>query len=103
MKYLIAVFPILFESQNYKPGDKLPTHNTGFVEAWIKNGAAVWREDEERKKQVVKAKSITAPVGLLGDAYPSAGLEQDLIGKPSSRKIRGAQPEPSKGRRKSHA
>lgn len=103
MKQLIAVSPILFESHNYEPGDKLPTHNTELVEVWTGNRAAVWREVEETGKQAMKAKRQTAPAGLPGTAYPSAGPEQDLAGKPPSRKARGAQPEPAKGRRKSSA
>ena len=99
MGQLIAVFPILFESRNYKPGDELPTHNSRLVEAWLSNGAAVWKEDGGQGKPA-KAKAATAPGGLPGDAYPSAGLGQDLVGKPPSNKTRGAQPEPTKGRRK---
>lgn len=100
MEQLIAVFPILFESRNYKPGDELPTHNNRLVEAWVNNGAAVWKKDGGQEKPV-KAKMVTAPGGLPGGAYPSAGPEKDLIGKPPSRKARGAQSEPTKGRRKS--
>lgn len=103
MKKLIAVCSILFDNRNYEPGDELPTHNTGLVEAWIDNGAAVWKDMEGLGKQVVKAKPVTAPAGCSGDAYPSAGPDQDLVGKPPSRKVRGAQPEPAKGRRKSSA
>ena len=55
MKQLIAVFPILFESQNYEPGDELPTHNAGLVEVWIGNGTAIWRDTEEPKKRSAKA------------------------------------------------
>lgn len=102
MKKLIAVSYILFESHNYKPGDELPIHNAGLVNAWIKNGAAIWK-DGEIKRRAVKAKAETAQAGLSGAAYPSAGSEQDLVGKPPSRKARGAQPEPSRGRRKSSA
>ena len=103
MKQLIAVSPILFESVNYEPGDELPTHNAGLVEIWIGNGAAIWQDNEEPKKKPVKGKAQTAPAGLAGDAYPSAGPEQDLVGKPPSRSARGAPPEPTKGRRKSRA
>lgn len=103
MKQLIAVFPILFENTNYEPGDRLPTHNAGFVKAWVGNGAAVWKGMEEPKKRRARARQATAPAGLAGDAYPSAGSEQDLAGKPPSRKARGAQPEPAKGRGKSSA
>lgn len=103
MKQLIAVSPILFESHNYKPGDELPTHNAGLVKIWARNGTAVWRDVTESKEQRAKAKQMTAPAGLPGDAYPSAGAEQDLVGKPPSRETRGAQPEPTRGRRKSSA
>lgn len=103
MKQLIAVTPILFENTNFEPGDELPTHNAGLVDIWTGNGAAVWRDTEEPKKRGAKARQTTAPAGLPGDAYPSAGPEQDLVGKPPSRKTRGAQPEPTKGRRKSSA
>lgn len=103
MKQLIAVSSILFESTNYEPGDELPTHNAGLVKVWTKNGTAVWKDTEEPKKRGVKARRTTAHTGVPGDAYPSAGPEHDLVGKPPSRKTRGAQPEPAKGRRKSSA
>lgn len=103
MKRLIAVFPILFESTNFEPGDELPTHNAGFVEIWTGNGAAVWRDTEEQQKRGSKARQMTATTGFPGDACPSSGTGQDLVGKPPSRKSRGAQPEPAKGRRKSSA
>lgn len=101
MKQLIAVLPILHESVNYKPGDELPTHNAELVKIWIGSGAAIWKKEE--KEKAVKASPASAPPGLAGDAYPSSGPGQDLIGKPPDRKTRGAQPEPSKGRRKSSA
>lgn len=107
MKQLTAVSPVLFENADYKPGDKLPTHDAEFVELWIENGTAVWKDTEESteepRKREVKARQLTAPTGLSGDACPSAGPEQDLAGKPPSRKVRGALPEQTKGRRKSHA
>jgi len=103
MKQLMAVSPILFESVNYEPGDELPTHNAGLVGIWTKNGTAIWKDTEEPKKPGVKARQTTAPAGLPGDAYPSAGPGQDLVGKPPSKKTRGAQPEPTKGRKKSSA
>ena len=89
MKHLIAVSSVLLDNRDYRPGDELPMHNPEFVEAWITNGAAVWQGDGEEKKQAVKAKSVTAPVGRPGDACPSAGSDQDLVGKPPSRKKRG--------------
>ena len=103
MKQLIAVSPILFESVNYEPGDELPTHNTGLVDIWTGNGAAVWKNAGGPGKRATKAQQTTAPAGLSGDAYPSVGQGQDLVGKPPLKKIRGAQPEPAKGRRKCSA
>lgn len=103
MKRLIAISSILFENRNYEPGDELPTHDAGFVEAWIENRAAVWKDREVPEGQAVKARQATAPAGLPGTAYPSVGPEQDLMGKLPPRRIRGAQPEPKRGRRKSSA
>lgn len=103
MERLIAISPVLFENRNYEPGDELPTHDAGFVEAWLENGAAVWKDGEAPEGHAVKAKQATAQAGLSGDAYPSAGQGQDLVGKPPARKVRGARPEPEKGRRKSSA
>lgn len=103
MKQLIAISPILFENINYEPGDELPIHNTELITIWVENKAAVWKDIGEPVKKTVKAKSVTAPMGLSGDAYPCAGLNQDLIGKPPERKARGIIPEPCKGRRKSSA
>ena len=54
-------------------------------------------------QQRIKARPVTAQPGLPGMAYPSAGPGMDLIGKPPPRHLRGARPEPTKGRRKSHA
>ena len=103
MEQLIAVFPILLGNRNFEPGDGLPTDDAGLVEAWVRNGAAIWKDTEEPGKGATKAKLATAPAGLPGDAYPSAGPGQDLVGKPPSRRTRGAQPEPARGRRKSSA
>lgn len=107
MKQLIAVFPVLFENANYELGDELPTHNTEFVKLWVENGTAVWKdikgETDKPQNRRTKAKQVTAPTGLPGEAYPAAGSEQDLVGKPPARKVRGAQPEPARGRRKSSA
>ena len=100
MKQLIATYPILFENQQYEFGDELPTHNAEFVAIWIENGTAKWQEEMEEKKNTVKARRITAEVGLTGSAYPSSGMEQDLIGKIPSKQARGVQSEPTTRRRK---
>ena len=38
MERLIAVSSILIENRNYEPGDELPTHDAGFVGAWLEMG-----------------------------------------------------------------
>lgn len=106
MDKLVAVMPILFENRFYEPGDALPTHDIGFVEAWIRNGAAVWMREAEAGWPVaegVKARPAAATAGLVGDAFPSFGPGQDIAGRVPSRKARGIQPEPEYGRRRSHA
>ncbi|MGL5436001.1 MAG: hypothetical protein ACRDBO_11460 [Lachnospiraceae bacterium] len=100
MNRLIAISPILFDSKHYMPGDELPA--TGHVDEWIGNDAARWEEDTGGKPVPAKAKSVTAPVGLTGDAYPAAGAEPDLVGRVPSAKVRGAQPEPTKRGRKAN-
>lgn len=42
-KKLYAIYPILFESHQYKVGEQLPTTNMEMVEAWIEAEAAVWK------------------------------------------------------------
>jgi len=100
MKRLIAIFPILFDSKQYMPGDELPT--SGYTDDWIGNKAAKWEDDTEVKPVPPKAKAVTAPAGLTGDACPATGAEPDLTGIVPSRKVRGAQPEPDKRGRKAN-
>lgn len=42
-KKLYAIYPILFESHQYKIEEQLPTHNIEMVEAWIEAKAAIWK------------------------------------------------------------
>lgn len=42
-KKLYAIYPILFESHQYKIEEQLPTHNMEMVEAWIEAEAAIWK------------------------------------------------------------
>lgn len=42
-KKLFALYPILFESHQYKIGEQLPTHNMEMVEAWVDSKAAIWK------------------------------------------------------------
>lgn len=101
MGQLIAVFPVLFGNHNYKPGDRLPVYDEVLAKEWVHNGTAVWKEDGCTEKKAVKARMAAAMPGITGDARPSAGMGQDLIGKPPPGKTRGAQTEPYRGRRKS--
>ncbi len=98
---LIAVFPVLLGNHNYKPGDRLPVYDEVLAKEWVHNGTAVWKEDGSTEKKAVKARLAAAMPGITGDAYPSAGMGQDLMGKPPPGKTRGAQTGPYSGRRKS--
>lgn len=42
-KKLFALYPILFESHQYKIGEQLPTHNIDMVNAWVESEAAIWK------------------------------------------------------------
>lgn len=42
-KKLYAIYPILFESHQYKVGEQLPTTDMEMVEAWIEAEAAIWK------------------------------------------------------------
>ncbi|WP_034439441.1 hypothetical protein [Clostridium ihumii] len=44
---LIAIYPILFESHQYKIGDELPASNHDMVKIWLESGVAEWRNSEE--------------------------------------------------------
>ncbi len=43
LKGLFAVFPILYEAHQYKPGDRLPANNPKMTGLWVENGTAEWR------------------------------------------------------------
>lgn len=76
---LIAKTYILFESRNYKPGEELPAHNPGMVEAWLEAGTAVWMEEVTLP---TRAKPVTAEPGLAGKALVSESENgEDLVGK----------------------
>lgn len=80
-KNLIAVYPILFRSKQYKPGDILPADDSKMVQAWIGANTAEWQEIE--KISLPKARMVTAPSGLVGDIIPPNGRE--LVGRVSKR------------------
>lgn len=81
MQTLTAQSSILFESKMYAPGDKLPTHNAGMVEAWLAAGTAVWIDDEAKSTRA-KAQPRTAQPGLTGAAVASESEDGDnLVGR----------------------
>lgn len=76
---LIAVYPILYLSQQYKVGDVLPANDIRMVEAWLGAGTAVWMAAAGKKP---KAKPRTAESGLPGLAVFSEAQEGgNLAGK----------------------
>lgn len=75
---LIAVSPILYQSKQYMPGDELPA-NCDMVEAWIRAGSVVWKENSSRFADA-KAKMVTALPGLIGDAANSDSKE-NMVGR----------------------
>lgn len=75
---LVAVSPILFQSKQYLPGDRLP-EDSDFVEAWARAGSAVWKNEDGSRPAVVKAEPV-ALSGLVGDAVNSDSHE-NLVGR----------------------
>lgn len=72
---LVAKLPILYRSNLYEVGDKLPADNQSMVDAWVDAGSAVWKDEDEGKAKTPKAKSVTAPLGTEGissDGDPKA-------------------------------
>lgn len=81
MKVLTAQKSILFESKMYNPGDELPVHNAGMVDAWIAAKTAVWIDDETIGTKAT-AQPKTAEPGLSGAVVASESEDgDDLAGK----------------------
>ena len=82
MQKLIAKALILFESKLYEVGAELPTKNPQMVDAWVKAGTAVWKNDEEPEETPVKVRPATAEPGLAGQALSSESeTGENLVGK----------------------
>lgn len=78
-KELIAVYPILYLSHQYKVGDRLPANDPDMVQAWLDAGTAAWRSAAVVRP---KARPVTAEPGLPGQAACSgAGDGDNLAGK----------------------
>lgn len=78
-KDLIAIYPILYHSHQYKIGNTLPANDPEMVKAWLDAGTAKWEMLDENK---VKVRPGTALPGLPGRAtYSKAGSGDDLAGR----------------------
>lgn len=44
---LVATYPILFESHQYKIGEELPASNHDMVKTWLDAGTAKWYDNEQ--------------------------------------------------------
>lgn len=80
MNNLIAIYPILYHSTQYKVGQILPANDQKMVQAWIKAGTAEWRDDSEKKEKPVQAKPVTAEPGLAGESGNGESAD-NLVGK----------------------
>lgn len=80
MTKLIAVYPILFRSTQYKVGESLPADDAEMVKAWISAGTAVWKDEDEENHKTVKARPVTAEPGLAGDSV-NGETSENLVGK----------------------
>lgn len=55
---LVAVTPILYRSQQYKIGERLPADNQTMVEAWLEAGSAKWEDETaEAPTETVETKA----------------------------------------------
>ena len=106
MKKLIAIYPILYLSKQYEPGETLPANNQAMVDAWLEAKTAEWRDEgdvlvedsdtteqkesdsdsdstespETEEVSTAKAILVSAEAGLAGDAV-GAEAEENLVGK----------------------
>lgn len=79
---LVALYPILYHSHQYKIGDELPTNDTEMVSAWLEAGTAEWMDGEKPEPtEPAKAVPKTAEPGRTGEAVSSESDGDDLVGK----------------------
>lgn len=80
---LVALYPILYHSHQYKVGEELPANDASMVAAWLEAGTAKWVDGEDSdSEKAAKAVPKTAEPGRTGQA--STGTEtdgDDLVGK----------------------
>ncbi len=74
-KVLMAVYPILYHSHQYKIGDTLPANDPEMVKAWLDAGTAAWQTLGGESPQ---ARFETAIPGLPGR---TAGYGEGLVGR----------------------
>lgn len=79
-KVCLAQTYILYNSTQYKPGDKLPTNDPKMLKAWLEARTAAWVDEDIVKS--AKAQSVTAMTGLCGQAVCSdSDNGEDLVGR----------------------
>lgn len=61
---LVAVSPILFQSKQYLPGDRLP-EDSDFAEAWVRAGSAVWKNEDGSRPAAVNSDSHENLIGRV--------------------------------------
>lgn len=69
MSTLIATYPVLYRSRQYRIGDQLPTDDPAMVKAWIEAKSAAWKNEDEGgqpEKPKTKARRATAEPGIEG-------------------------------------
>ncbi len=74
-KVLMAVYPILYHSHQYKIGDTLPANDPEMVKAWLDAGTAAW---QTLGGESLQARFETAIPGLPGR---TAGYGEGLVGR----------------------
>ncbi len=80
---LVALYPILYHSHQYKIGDELPANDPEMVAAWLEAGTAEWTDGEEGEpEEAAKAVPKTAEPGRTGQASSGSDTDgDDLVGK----------------------
>lgn len=65
MRRLICLSPILIGNHQYISGDELPSDDPEYIQAWIRNGAAKWKEENPTRRKTdrtsLKKEKLTKP------------------------------------------
>lgn len=85
---LVAKWPILYHSHQYKIEEELPVNDAEMVSAWLEADTAEWKSENDTKPKKAKAVAVTAEAGLAGQAIVSESTGEDLVGKVPKTKAR---------------